>query len=61
MGPGSNLSIWEPQMDSRRLKKWITSFSYCLTSNQLNKDEKIFLAITSPATIALNTMSYVCA
>ena len=48
-------------MDSRRLKKWITSFSYCLTSNQLNKDEKIFLAITSPATIALNTMSYVCA
>ena len=28
-------------MDSRRLKKWNISFSYCLTSNQLNKDEKI--------------------
>ena len=47
-------------MDSRRLKKWHTSFSYCLTSNQLNKDEKSFLAINSPSTIALNTMSYMC-
>ena len=28
-------------MDSRRLKKWSTSFPFCLTSNQLNKDEKI--------------------
>ena len=44
-------------MDSRRLKKGNTSFSYCLTSNQLNKDEKSFLAIYSP-TIALNTMSH---
>ena len=47
-------------MDSRRLKKWNTSFSYCLTSNQLNKDEKSFLAINSPSTIALNTTSYMC-
>ena len=46
-------------MDSRRLKKWNTSFSYCLTSNQLNKDEKSFLAINSSSTIVLNTMSYV--
>ena len=45
-------------MDSKRLKKWYTSISYCLTSNQLNKDEKSFLAINSPSTIALNTMSY---
>ena len=47
-------------MNSRRLKKWNTSFSYYLTSNQLNKDEKSFLAINSPSTIALNTMSYMC-
>ena len=47
-------------MDSRRLKKWNTSSSYCLTSNQLNKDEKSFLAINSPSTIALNTRSYMC-
>ena len=48
-------------MDSRRLKKkWNTSFSYCLTSSQLNNDEKSFLAINSPSTIALNTMSYMC-
>ena len=47
-------------MDSWRLKKWNTSFSYCLTSNQLNKDEKSFLAINSPSTIALNTTSYMC-
>ena len=48
-------------MDSRRLKKkWNTSFSDCLTSNQLNKDEKILLAINSPSTVALNTMSYMC-
>ena len=47
-------------MDSRHLKKWNTSFSYFLTSNQLNKDEKSLLAITSPLTIALNTMSYMC-
>ena len=47
-------------MDSWRLKKWNTSFSYCLKSNQLNKDEKSFLAINSPSTIALNTMSYMC-
>ena len=47
-------------MDFRRLKKWNTSFSYCLTSNQLNKDEKSFLALHSPSTIALNTMSYMC-
>ena len=60
MGYGSNLSIWEPQMDSKRLKKWNTSFSYCLTSNQLNKDEKSFLALNSLPTIALNTMSYMC-
>ena len=53
MGSGSNLSLWEPKMGSRRLKKWNTSCSYCLTSNQLNKDEKIFLAIISPSTIAL--------
>ena len=45
-------------MDSRRLKKWNTLFSYCLTSNQLNKGKKSFLAINSPSTIALNTMSY---
>ena len=47
-------------MDARRLKKWNTSFKYCLTSNQLDKDEKSFLAINSPSTIALNTMSYMC-
>ena len=47
-------------MDSKRLKKWNTSFSYCLTSNQLNKDEKSFLALNSLPTIALNTMSYMC-
>ena len=47
-------------MDSRRLKKWNTSFSHCLTSSQLNKDEKSFLAINSPSTIALNAMSYMC-
>ena len=47
-------------MDSRRLKIWNASFSYCLTSNQLNKDEKSFLAINFPSTIALNTMSYMC-
>ena len=47
-------------MDSMRLKKWNTSFSYSLTSNQLNKDEKSFLAINSPSTFALNTMSYMC-
>ena len=47
-------------MDSRRLKKWNASFLYCLTSNQLNKDEKSFLAINSPSTIALSTMSYMC-
>ena len=47
-------------MDSRRLKKWNTSFSYCLTSNQLNKDEKSFLEINSPSTTTLNTMSYMC-
>ena len=48
-------------MDSRRLKKkWNTSFPYCLTSNQLNIDEKSFLAIYSPSTIALNTMSFMC-
>ena len=48
-------------MDSRRLKKKLnTSFSYCLTSNQLNKDEKSFLAINSPSTIALSTMYYMC-
>ena len=47
-------------MDSRRLKKWNTSFSYCLTTNQLNKDEKSFLTINSPSTIAFNTMSYMC-
>ena len=45
-------------MDSRRLKKWNTSFSYFSTSNQLNKVEKSFLALNSPSTIALNTMSY---
>ena len=45
-------------MDCRHLKKWSTSFSYCLTSNQLNKDEKSFLVINSPSNIALNTMSY---
>ena len=45
-------------MDSRRLKKWNTSISYCLTSNQLNKVEKSFLATNSPSTIAVNTMSY---
>ena len=47
-------------MDSRRLKKWDTSFLFFLSSNQLNKDEKSFLAINSPSTIALNTMSYMC-
>ena len=47
-------------MDSRRLKKWSTSFSYCLTSNQLNKDEKSFLEINSPSNIAVNTMFYIC-
>ena len=47
-------------MDSGRLKKWNTSFSYCLAFNQLNKDEKSFLAINSPSTIALNTMSFMC-
>ena len=49
-------------MESRRLKKGNTSssYSYCLTSNQLNKDEKSFLAINSPSTIALNTTSYMC-
>ena len=47
-------------MDSRRLKKWNKSFSYCLTPNQLNKDEKSFLAINSLSTIALNTMSFMC-
>ena len=47
-------------MDSRRLKKWNTSFSYFLTSNRLNKDEKSFLAINSSSTIALNTVSYMC-
>ena len=47
-------------MDSRRLKNMEHIFLYCLTSNQLNKDEKIFLAIDSPSTIALNTMSYMC-
>ena len=48
-------------MDSGRLKKkWNTSFSYCLTANQLNKDEKSFLVTNSPSTIALNTMSYMC-
>ena len=47
-------------MDSRHLKKWNTSFSCCLTSNQLNKDEKSFLAINSPSTIALNTMYNMC-
>ena len=47
-------------MDSRLLKKWNPSFSYCLTSNQLDKDEKSFLAINSPSTISLNTMSYMC-
>ena len=61
MGSGSNLTIWEPQMDSRRLKKkWNTSSTYCLTYNQLNKDEKSFLAINSSSTIALNMMSYMC-
>ena len=35
-------------MDSRRLKKWNTSLSYCLTSNQLNKDEKSFSAKKLP-------------
>ena len=44
-------------MDPRRLKKNGTSFSYCLTSNQLDKDEKSFLAINYPSTIALNTIS----
>ena len=34
-------------MDSRRLKKWNTSLLYCLTSNQLNKDEKSFSAKNS--------------
>ena len=47
-------------MDSRRLKKWNTPFSYCLTSNQLNEDEKSFLAITSPSSITLNTMFDMC-
>ena len=47
-------------MDSRRLKKWSTSFPFCLTSNQLNKDEKSFIAINYPSSIALNTMSYMC-
>ena len=47
-------------MGSRRLKKWKTSFSYCLTSKQLNKDENSFVAINSPSTIVLNTMSYKC-
>ena len=47
-------------MDSRRLKKRNTSFSYCLASDQLNKCEKSFLAINSPSAIALNTMSYMC-
>ena len=60
MGSGSNLSIWEPQMDSRHRKKWNTSFSYYLTSNQLNKDEKSFQALNSPSTFALNTRSYMC-
>ena len=46
-------------MHSRRLKKkWNTSFLYCFTSNQLNKDEKSFQAINYPSTIALDTMSY---
>ena len=48
-------------MDSRRLKKNMnTSFSYCLTSNQLNKNEKSFLAINFLSTIALNTISDMC-
>ena len=47
-------------MDSRRLLKWNTSFSYCLTSNQLNEDEKSFLAVNFPSTFALNMMSYMC-
>ena len=47
-------------MDSRRLKKMEPPFSYRLTPNQLNKDENSFLAINSPSTIALNTMSYMC-
>ena len=47
-------------MDSKRLKKWNTSYSYCLMSNQLHKDEKSFLIINSPSTIALITMSYMC-
>ena len=47
-------------MDSRRLQNWNISFSYCLTSNQFNKDEKSFLVMHSPSTIALNTMSYMC-
>ena len=47
-------------MDPRRLKKWNKSFSYCLTSNQLNIDEKSVLAIDYPSTTALNTISYMC-
>ena len=46
-------------MDSSEAsEKWNASFSHCLTSNQLNKDEKSFITINSPLTIALNTMSY---
>ena len=47
-------------MDTRRLKKMEHIFFVFFTSNQLNKDEKSFLAINSPSTIALNTLSYMC-
>ena len=47
-------------MDSRRLKKMERIFFVLSTSNQLNKDEKSFLATHSPSTIALNTMFYMC-
>ena len=47
-------------MDSRRLKKIENIFFVLLYVQSVNKDEKSFLAINSPSTIALNTMSYMC-
>ena len=56
MGSGSNLSIWEPQI----LKKMEHIFVVLFDVQSVKKDEKSFLAINSPSTIALNTMSYMC-
>ena len=47
-------------MDPRRLKKMEHIFFVLFDANQLHKDEKSFLAINYPSTIALNTISYIC-